>query len=86
MFGDLDIDISRNGTRSLVRVHGDIDRKTAPKLRAAILDLFEMPAQERVIVDLHEARHIDHFGASSLVVGFEAARSRNADFILTGLN
>ncbi len=86
MFGDLDIDISRDGTSSVVRIHGGVDRRSAPQLRAVILDLFEMYGQERVIVDLHEATYIDDSGASSLVVGFEAALSRNADFMLTGLN
>ena len=86
MFGDFGIDIMGDGSRSVVRVYGDIDAKTSPQVRAVILDLFEERGQKRVIVDLKGATRIDNSGASSLVAGFEVAQKRNAEFALTGLN
>ena len=86
MFGDFDIDITGDGSRSVVHVYGDIDAKTSPQVRAVILNLFKERGQKRVIVDLKGAMRIDNSGASSLMAGFEVAQKRNAEFVLTGLN
>ncbi len=86
MAKDLEIDIARNGACSVVHVKGDIDLKTSPELRAAILDLFEKRGQERVILDLAAVHYIDSSGVASLVEGLQEAKKRNARFILSGLN
>ena len=86
MIGDFDIDITGDGSRSVVHVYGDIDAKTSPQVRAVILDLLEERGQKRVIVDLKGATRINNSGASSIVAGFEVAKKRNVEFVLTGLN
>ncbi|MBI3695472.1 MAG: STAS domain-containing protein [Acidobacteria bacterium] len=83
---ELEIDIIRWGGCSVVHVEGDINWKTSPKLRAAILALFERRGQERVIVDLERAHHIDSSGVSSFIEGLQAATEKRARFILSGLN
>jgi anti-sigma B factor antagonist len=83
---DIDINIVRNGACSVVHVDGDIDLKTSPELRAAILDLYEKRGQERVIIDLAGVNYIDSSGVASLVEGLQEAKKRNARFILCALN
>src|SRR3989442_1067285 len=70
---------------SVLHIHSDINWKTSPRLRAAILDLIERRFQERVIVDLNGTRHLDSSGVSSLVEGFIAAKKRKARLILSSL-
>ena len=86
MAKDIDINIVRNGPCSIVEVQGDIDLKTSPELRFAILDLFEKRGQERVILDLRGVNYIDSSGIASLVEGLQEAKKKKARFILSGLN
>ena len=83
---DLEINIVRNGACSVVHVQGDIDMKTSPEVRAAILDLYEKRGQERVVLDLQGVKYIDSSGVAILVEGLQEAKKRKARFILTGLN
>src|SRR5712692_3128523 len=86
MAKDLEIDIDRNGACSVVHIQGDIDLKTSPEVRSAIIDLFEKRGQERVILDLKGVNYIDSSGVASLVEGLQEAKKHKARFILTGLN
>ena len=86
MTKDLDINIVRSGACSVVNVSGDIDLKTSPELRAAVLDLFERRKQERVVLNLTGVQYLDSSGIASLVEGLQEAKKHNARFILCGLN
>ena len=86
MAKDIEINIVRNGACSVVHVEGDIDLKTSPELRGAILDLYEKRGQERVILDMGRVNYIDSSGVASLVEGLQEAKKRNARFILCALN
>ena len=70
----------------MVQIQGDIDLKSSPQVRAAILDLFEKRGQERVILDLKGVNYIDSSGVASLVEGLQEAKKRKARFILSCLN
>ena len=83
---DIDINIVRNGPCSVVHVEGDIDLKSSPELRAAVLDLYEKRGQERVVLDLAGVNYIDSSGVASLVEGLQEAKKRSARFILCNLN
>jgi len=83
---ELGIDIVRWGGCSVVQVEGDINWKTSPRLRAAILDLFENRGQRRVIVDLERTHHIDSSAVSSFIEGLQSAKKRSAHLILSCLN
>ena len=85
MAKDIDINIVRNGACSVVHVEGDIDLKSSPELRAAIMDLYDKRGQERVILDLAGVNYIDSSGAASLVEGLQEAKKRGARFILCSL-
>jgi anti-anti-sigma factor len=86
MSRDIQVNIVCNQACSVVHVEGDINWKTSPDVRTAILELLEKGCEKRVIVDLKGAAHIDSSGASVLVEAFDVAEERNVDFLLTGLN
>ncbi len=82
---EIEIDIVRHGGCSVVHVYGDINWKTSPELRAAILDLIEKRSQKRVIVDLQGTSRLDSSGISSFVEALVAAKKTGARFILSAM-
>lgn len=82
----MDINIKRDGTNSVVYVTGEIDLYSSPKLREAILDLFGKRHQDKVVLNLTDVPYIDSSGIASLVEGLQAAKAKQARFILVGLN
>lgn len=82
----MDINVKREGKRSVVEVSGDIDLYTSPKLRETVLELFRQRGQETVIVDLSGVPYIDSSGIASLVEGLQEAKKIEARFVLAGLN
>ncbi len=82
----MDINVKRDGARSIVYVSGDIDLYTSPDLRKTVLDLLRNRGQERVIVNLKEVHYIDSSGIASLVEGLQESKKLEARFILVGLN
>ncbi len=82
----MDINVKRDGARSIVYVSGDIDLYTSPQLRETVLDLLQKRAQERVIVNLKDVHYIDSSGIASLVEGLQEAKKAKARFVLVGLN
>jgi anti-sigma B factor antagonist len=82
----MDINIKRDGTNSVVYVTGEIDLYSSPKLREAILDLFGKRQQDKVVLNLTDVPYIDSSGIASLVEGLQAAKAKQARFILVGLN
>ena len=82
----MDINVKREGQRSVVEVTGDIDLYTSPKLRQTVLELFRQRGQETVIVDLSGVQYVDSSGIASLVEGLQEAKKVDALFVLAGLN
>lgn len=82
----IEIEIALCGGSSVVHVQGDINWKTSPELRTAILDLIQSQPQERVIVNLRGVSHLDSSGISSFIEALEAAKKKGSRFILSGLN
>ncbi len=82
----MELNVNREGTRSVVQVSGDIDLYTSPKLRETVLELFRKRAQKTVIVNLSEVHYIDSSGIASLVEGLQESKEHSARFVLVGLN
>jgi len=82
----MEINVKRDGARSIVYVTGDIDLYTSPQLRETVLDLFQRRNQQRVVLNLSEVHYIDSSGIASLVEGLQEAKKLKARFILVGLN
>ena len=81
----MDINVKRDGRRSIVEVVGDIDLYSSPALRETVLDLFRKRGQKNVIVNLSNVDYIDSSGVASLVEGLQEAGKRGARFMLVGL-
>ena len=82
----MEINVQRDGARSVIYVSGDIDLYTSPKLREAVLDLYQKRGQKTVIVDLKDVHYIDSSGIASLVEGLQESKKVEARFVLAGLN
>ncbi len=82
----MEINVKRDGARSVVYVSGDIDLYTSPKLRETVLDLYRKRGQKIVVVNLNDVHYIDSSGIASLVEGLQEAKKIDARFILVGLN
>lgn len=82
----MEINVKREGNRSVVEVTGDIDLYTSPKLRETVLDLFRKRKQDVVIIDLQQVHYVDSSGIASLVEGLQEAKKTKARFVLAGLN
>jgi len=82
---DIGIEIAARGGSVVVRVLGDLDLRTAPEMRIAVLAALERPGLESVVVELSAVRHMDNSGARSLLEAWQAAQERKARFILTGV-
>ena len=83
---EMEIDIASQGEHCVVRVYGDINWRTSPELRTAILELTEKHLYERIIVDLSGAAHLDSSGVSSFIEALVAAKRQGSRFILSGLS
>jgi anti-sigma B factor antagonist len=82
----MDLNVKRDGAKSVVYVEGDIDLHTSPDLRETVLDLFRNRQQDQVIVNLSKVAYIDSSGIASLVEGLqEAKKKENGRFVLVGL-
>jgi len=82
----MEINVKRDGARSIVYVSGDIDLYTSPKLRETVLDLYRKREQKTVVVNLQEVHYIDSSGIASLVEGLQESKKVEARFVLVGLN
>ena len=82
----MEINVKRDGTRSVVYVSGDIDLYTSPKLRETVLDLYRKRGQTIVIVNLNEVHYIDSSGIASLVEALQAAHNIGATLGLVALS
>lgn len=82
----MEINVKRDGARSIVYVTGDIDLYTSPQLRETVLELFQRRNQQKVVLNLAEVHYIDSSGIASLVEGLQEAKKLKARFILVGLN
>lgn len=83
---DIDIDITRKGACSVMHVRGEVNWKSSPEFRGALLDLFENRGQKLVVVDLKEVQRMESSGVSILVEGLQAANKREAHLILACLS
>ena len=85
----MELNVKREGPRSVVYVTGDVDLHSSPELQKrgqTVLELFQKRGQEQIIVNLAGVPYIDSSGIASLVEGLQEARKRNGRFVLVGLN
>ncbi len=84
MAKNFDIDVTGKGACWLIRLSGDVNLSTAPRLRAALRDVFRGGGVQAVIVDLQGVGRVDSSGIAGLLEGFHEANAKEAKFILSG--
>lgn len=82
---NITIDVKDTNSTVEVKVKGEIDAYTAPKLRES---LFPLSEQERVtmVVDLTDVTYMDSTGLGVFVGLFKSVRANNGEFRLIGLS
>jgi anti-anti-sigma factor len=70
-------------TPSSVRVHGDLDFRSAPLVRDALVEAISQPLGEDVQVDLAGVTFLDCAGLGALIAASNAARTRARRIFVT---
>jgi RNA polymerase sigma-B factor len=78
------ITVAREGGRLTVRVHGEVDRDTAGRLRMSLRQAVSGAAGDRVVVDLTGVPLVDAAGVAALVDAATAAAVAETELALTG--
>jgi anti-sigma B factor antagonist len=82
---NLVLDKHRNDEKTLVKVSGEIDVYTAPKLREELSGLADEPNQT-LIVDLKDVTYIDSTGLGVFVGLFKKLTNNNGELKLVDLS
>ncbi|WP_110926398.1 anti-sigma factor antagonist [Bacillus massiliglaciei] len=79
------VDVKENNTEYAVKLKGEIDAYTAPKLRES---LFPLSEQENctITVDLTDVSYMDSTGLGVFVGLFKNIKANNGEFVLVGLS
>jgi anti-sigma B factor antagonist len=75
------VDVTREGGTATVRIEGEVEFATAPRLRATLLDLAQEGANP-VVVDLAGVSFLDSAGISLLIQAKKRLASEGSDLVL----
>ena len=75
------IETQKSPQSSIIKVEGEVDLYTSPKLRSEILNAV-LAAEAEVLIDLSEVEYMDSSGVATLVEGFKGARENAKTFKL----
>ena len=75
------VGVTERNHHAVVKVRGEVDLSTSPRLRDTLVDLTDEP-DPHVIVDLDDVGFIDSTGIGVLVGGVKRARSQGGDLAL----
>jgi len=78
---DLKIDVVENDGMVLLKLNGEVDVYTAPKLKSRLIDLVDQ-GKFKIIVDLEEVDFMDSSGLGVLVGGLKRVRSHDGAIAL----
>jgi anti-anti-sigma factor len=81
MVDGLAVDTVREGSRAVVRLAGELDLVSAPRLRSAIAALHDEPIDE-VVIDLTGLEYIDSVGIGLLVASRRRLEAEGCTFTL----
>jgi anti-sigma B factor antagonist len=75
------VEVTRDGDAAVVRIEGEVEFATAPRLRATLLDLAQEGASP-VVLDLADVSFVDSAGISLLIQAKKRLASGNSDLVL----
>jgi len=78
---DLKIDVGEKDGVVLLKLNGEVDVYTAPKLKSRLIDLVDQ-GKFKIIVDLEEVDFMDSSGLGVLVGGLKRVRSHDGAIAL----
>lgn len=81
---DLELAAEQDGERSVLRVRGELDVYTSPRLRQAIVDLVTA-GQTDITVEMSELAFIDSTGLGVLVGALRRVREVSGELRLVGV-
>ena len=76
----LEIETSDESGRCAIRLQGDLDMESSPRLLEAIRR--SLKDKSDIIVDLKSLRYVDSSGIAVLVQGYKLANKKKVDFVL----
>jgi anti-sigma B factor antagonist len=78
---DLKIDVNSKDGVVMMKLNGEVDVYTAPKLKSRLIDLVDQ-GQFKIVVDLEEVDFMDSSGLGVLVGGLKRVRSHDGAIAL----
>lgn len=82
----MEIEIKQAASCMVVRVAGDVDMASSPRLREEILGLLRDRSGTHVVVNMKGVDYIDSSGVASLIEGLQEARRSRGKLKLACLN
>ncbi|MEJ9232673.1 anti-sigma factor antagonist [Peribacillus butanolivorans] len=82
---NITVDVNELNTEFIVKLKGEIDAYTAPKLRESLFPISEQD-NVSIIIDLTEVSYMDSTGLGVFVGAFKSIRAHNGEFTLIGLS
>lgn len=78
---ELKIDVVEQDNAALIRLQGEVDVYTAPKLKSALIDLVDK-GNFKIVVNLEQVDFMDSSGLGVLVGGLKRVRSHDGSIAL----
>ena len=81
----MEIQIRHQAEVTIVDLTDEIDVSQAPRLRQALVELFENKAVKKLLINMTDVIYIDSAGLSVLIAAHRQANDRNGTFGLSNL-
>jgi anti-sigma B factor antagonist len=78
---DFRLEVSHNGTESVIEIHGELDAYTTPQLRKALETTLER-ASKRIVVGLGPTTFIDSTGLGAMVAASRRAATLGGELVI----
>ncbi|MCU9615168.1 STAS domain-containing protein [Caldibacillus lycopersici] len=82
---NITVDVNKTDGNTIMKISGEIDAYTAPKLKETINQLTKEDGKN-VVIDLTDVIYMDSTGLGVLVAAFKKIKTNGGSFILTGLS